>query len=93
MPDTDTQLKRWLRIKLIAALSVFGAILASVGGTVLSMMATFNDVAASNVSTSPKETADGIAQPLLIGFYLMPFILLGMVVYMFAALRVRKIRN
>jgi len=93
MADTDTQLKRWRRIKQIAALFVFGAIIASVCGTALSMLATFNAFAADNAPISPDEMADEISQPLLIGFFLMPFILLGIVVYLIAVLRVRKMLN
>jgi len=91
MDEPNTDLKRWRRVKLIAALSVFGLIVASVADTVISMIADFNRIAAGDDPTSPDEMANSISASLSMSVSLMPFVLICVVVYLFAARRSRQL--
>ncbi len=92
MNEPHTGLKRWRRIKLIAALSVFGLIVASVGDTVIWMIADFR-IAAGNEPASPDEMADRVSASIWLGVSLLPFVLICVVVYLFASCRVRQLRK
>ncbi len=92
MNEPNAGLKRWRRVKLIAALSVFGLIVASVADTVILMIGNFR-IAAGDDAPSPDSLSDRVSASPSICVSLLPFVLISVVVYLFAARRVRQLRK